>query len=83
MKLYTLTKEEIEALTHKRDMKKMELDTLTQTTIKQLWLREMDDFITLYNKTLVTKKSTKKKTKKSIKKKTKKSIKKKTNKTTK
>jgi len=83
MNLYTLTKEEIDTLTHKRDMKKMELDTLTQTTIKQLWLREMDDFITLYNKTLVTKKSTKKKTKKSTKKKTKKSTKKKTNKTTK
>ena len=76
MNLYHLTKEEVEALTKKRDMKQLELDTLTQKTIQYIWLSEINDFIKLYNKInkqkisrqtkpegISTKKSTKKSTK--------------------
>ena len=69
MSLYTLTKEEVELLTHKRDKKQLELDILTQTTIKELWIVELNDFITLYNKTMRSKKKSKKtsKSKKTLK----------------
>ena len=69
MSLYTLTKEEVELLTHKRDKKQLELDILTQTTIKELWIAELNDFITLYNKTMRSKKKSKKtsKSKKTLK----------------
>ena len=60
MNLYTLTKEEVESLTNKRDMKKLELDTLKETSIKTMWIKELDDFIHLYNKK-ISKKISKKK----------------------
>ena len=60
MNLYTLSKEEVESLTNKRDMKQIELDTLKETTIKKMWIKEVDDFIHLYNKK-ISKKISKKK----------------------
>jgi len=60
MNLYTLSKEEVESLTNKRDMKQIELDTLRETTIKKMWIKEVDDFIHLYNKK-ISKKISKKK----------------------
>ena len=50
MNLYNLTKEEIESLTKKRDMKQIDFDTLTKQTIKYMWNREIDECIKLYNK---------------------------------
>ena len=50
MNLYTLTKEEIESLTNKRDNKQIEFDTLTAQTIKKMWMTEINECIKLYNK---------------------------------
>ena len=50
MNLYNLTKEEVESLTKKRDMKQIELTTLQSRSIKDLWTSEISEFIKLYNK---------------------------------
>ena len=50
MNLYNLTKEEVESLTKKRDMKQAELDTLIDMTIKKMWIKEINGCIVLYNK---------------------------------
>ena len=76
MNLYTLSKEEVESLTNKRDMKQIELDTLKETTIKKMWIKEVDDFIHLYNKKISKKKSNVDNSKKSSKQSSKKTSKK-------
>uniref|UniRef100_A0A6C0EI32 DNA topoisomerase (ATP-hydrolyzing) n=1 Tax=viral metagenome TaxID=1070528 RepID=A0A6C0EI32_9ZZZZ len=52
MDLYKLTEEEIDLLTKQRDMKLLEVSTLEETTIEQLWSSEINDFKALYEKDL-------------------------------
>ena len=55
-KIYPLTKENIEKLEKEIKDIENEINTLINTTEKQLWINELDDFIIQYKKWLVIKK---------------------------
>ena len=52
MDLYKLTEEEVELLTKQRDMKLLEVTKLEETTIEQMWSKELDEFKSMYEKDL-------------------------------
>jgi len=52
MDLYKLTEEEVEILTKQRDIKQLEVDTLEETTIEQMWSKELDELKVMYTKDL-------------------------------
>ena len=52
MDLYKLTHEEIEELKKKKELKQSEFDKLSDTTATDLWLTDIDNFITEYTKLL-------------------------------
>lgn len=55
MELFSVTFERIEELNKKYKEKKDELDDYLKITELQLWRRELDDFVTFYNKWIVDK----------------------------
>ncbi len=52
MDLYKLTHEEIEELKKKKELKQSEFDKLSDTTATDLWLTDIDNFVTEYTKLL-------------------------------
>ena len=52
MDLYKLTEEEVEILTKQRDIKQLEVDTLEETSVEQMWSKELDELKVMYTKDL-------------------------------
>lgn len=50
--LYSLTKEKIIELQNKANAKEREVKELTNTTIEELWINDLDKFEDIYRKTL-------------------------------
>ena len=52
MQLFSLTKEKIEELKREEEKRRVEYDDYVNTSVKQIWLRELDEFLMEYNKFL-------------------------------
>ena len=50
MKLFTLTKNKMNELINERDKKRDEYNLYTKLTVKELWSKELDEFLNHYNK---------------------------------
>jgi DNA topoisomerase-2 len=50
MKLFSLTKNKMKELAEERDKKRKEYELYAKTTIKELWTRELDEFLIEYDK---------------------------------
>jgi DNA topoisomerase-2 len=50
MKLFSLSNNKMKELTQERDRKRNEYNIYMKMTIKELWTRELDEFMTAYDK---------------------------------